>query len=321
MCSLIIKFIKDKKQQMIVGIFLTSLLFITTFIQSMLLQHHYFRMNLIGTRVRTALVNMIYKKSLRLSTTSRKTSTVGEMTNLVAVNAQLFLYILPFINMLWSSPLQILICIYMLWRYLGIAAFAGLATTVLFIPLNVFATDWNKKLSVKKLKSQDLRIKIINEILAGIKVIKFYGWELSFQKIVEKIRTDEMRYFTRNALVGMLSSFTWASAPFVVAATSYATFIFLNPDKNLDASTAFVSLTLFYLIRIPLALLPQTISLCVQVRFTLFSFSSSSLLPSLSLVIALFICCRATCHWKGSSDSCCSKRPMMPTFNTTATHV
>jgi ABC-type multidrug transport system fused ATPase/permease subunit len=249
---------------MSVGIFLTILLFISSFTQSVILQHYYFRMNLVGARARTALVSMIYKKSLRLSTSSRRYSTVGEMTNLIAVNAQLFLSIVPFLNMLWSSPLQIVICIYMLWRYLGIAAFAGLATTIIFIPLNVFATDLNKKLSVKKLKNQDLRIKVINEILSGIKVIKFYGWELSFQKIVDKIRNDEMKFFSRNALVGIVSSFTWASAPFLVSAVSYATFVLVNTENNLDPSTAFVSLTLFYLIRFPLALLPQTISYCVQ---------------------------------------------------------
>jgi hypothetical protein len=31
----------------------------------------------------------------------------------------------PFFNNLWSSPIQIVICIYMLWQYLGIAAIAG----------------------------------------------------------------------------------------------------------------------------------------------------------------------------------------------------
>ena len=261
---MIINFIKDKDQKMSVGFFLTILLFLSSFSQSLIMQHYYFRMYLVGGRIRTALVNMVYKKSLRLSTTSRKAASAGEMTNLIAVNAQLFITIIPFLNMIWSSPLQIILCIYMLWRYLGIAAFAGLATTIIFIPLNVFATNKNKILSVKKLEKQDLRIKILNEILGGIKVIKFYGWELSFKKIVDKVRADEMKFFSRYALVGIITSFTWASAPFFVAAVSYATFVLIDKKNNLDPSTAFVTLTLFYLIRFPLALLPQTITFVVQ---------------------------------------------------------
>lgn len=199
-----------------------------------------------------------------MSTTSRKAASAGEMTNLIAVNAQLFITIIPYLNMIWSSPLQIILCIYMLWRYLGIAAFAGLATTIIFIPLNVFATNKNKILSVKKLNMQDQRIKILNEILGGIKVIKFYGWELSFQKIVEKVREREMKYFTHYALVSIITIFTWASAPFFVSVVSYATFVLIDPNNNLDPNTAFVTFTLFYLIRFPLALLPQTITFVVQ---------------------------------------------------------
>ncbi len=266
---LIINFIEDSNQIMMVGIFLTALLFLTCFTQSLILQHYFFRMYLVGARIRTALILMIYKKSLRLSASSRKTSTIGEMTNLVAINAQLFQNLTPYLNMLWSSPLQIIICIYILWRYLGIAAFAGFATTLLFIPFNYIAANKSKKLTQKKLKNQDLRLKVMNEILAGIKVIKFYGWELPFQKTINKIRAEEMKYFSFNCYYGIITSFTWACAPFLVAAVSFATFVLIDSKNTLTPGTAFVSLTVFYLIRFPLAMLPTTVSQIVQAKVSL----------------------------------------------------
>jgi len=264
---LIINFISDQNQIMSVGLFLTALLFLTSFTQSLLVQHYFIRMYLVGQRMRTALILLIYKKSLRLSATSKKSSTVGEMTNLISVNAQMFQNFTPFLNMAWSSPLQIIICIYILWRYLGIAAFAGFATTIIFIPLNVFTAKKSKRLWDKKLKSQDLRLKMLNEILNGIKVIKFYGWELPFQNLIGKVREDEIKYYSYNAYYGIISSFTWSSAPFLVAAVSFATFVLISKDNILDPGTAFVSLTIFYLIRFPLAMLPTTISLIIQVSF------------------------------------------------------
>lgn len=206
---------------------------------------------------------------MRLSAIAKKSSTVGEMTNLISVNAQMFQNFTPFLNMVWSSPLQIIICIYILWRYLGIAAFAGFATTIIFIPLNVFTAKKSKKLCDKKLKSQDLRLKILNEILSGIKVIKFYGWEVPFQNLVDKIRENEMKYYSYNAYYGIISSFTWASAPFLVAGVSFATFVMISKDNILDPGTAFVSLTIFYLIRFPLAMLPTTISLIIQANISM----------------------------------------------------
>ena len=100
-------------------------------------------------------------------------------------------------------------------------------------------------------------------------MIKFYGWEVSFQKMINKIRTTEMRYFVRNAYVGIVTSFTWACAPFMVAAVSFATFVLIDENNVLDAGTAFVSLTVFYLIRFPLAMLPTTISMITQANISL----------------------------------------------------
>lgn len=59
---MIINFIKDKDQKMSVGFFLTILLFLSSFAQSVIMQHYFFRMYLVGGRIRTSLVNMIYKK-------------------------------------------------------------------------------------------------------------------------------------------------------------------------------------------------------------------------------------------------------------------
>ena len=253
-----------------VGIFLTALLFFTSLAQSLLTQHYFIRMYLVGQRMRTAIVMLVYKKSLLLSATSKRSSTIGEMNNLISQDAQMFQNFTPFLNMIWSSPLQIIICIFILWRYLGIAAFVGFATTVFFIPLNMYTANKSKVLYAKKLKSQDLRLKIMNEILSGIKVIKFYGWENPFINLVNKIREAEMKYYSQNAYVSIISSFTWSSAPFIVAAVSFATFVLISDENVLDPGTAFVSLTIFYLIRFPLAMLPTTISMIIQVELKSF---------------------------------------------------
>lgn len=91
------------------------------------------------------------------------------------VNTQTFVDLTTYLNMLWSAPLQIAISIALLWQYLGIASLAGVATMVLFIPLNVFLSNKAKMLQIQKLKCQDSRIKLTNEVMNGIKVLKLYG--------------------------------------------------------------------------------------------------------------------------------------------------
>jgi hypothetical protein len=59
---LIINFINDSEQILSVGLFLTALLFAATLVQSLLVQHYYIRMYLVGQRMRTALILLVYKK-------------------------------------------------------------------------------------------------------------------------------------------------------------------------------------------------------------------------------------------------------------------
>ena len=165
-----IKFTKDKNQRPIIGYFLSFLLLFCSILQTIKLQHYFHRMFIVGARIRTAMMGLIYKKSLKLSTKARKETTVGEMVNLMQVNTQSFVELTVYINMLWSAPLQIILSMLMLIRFIGIASLAGLATMILFVPLNVFLSTRAKKLQEKKFKLQDSRIKLTNEIINGIKV-------------------------------------------------------------------------------------------------------------------------------------------------------
>ena len=47
--------------------------------------------------------------------------------------------------------------------------------------------------SYRQQKFADERLKHSNEILQGIKLLKSYGWEHLYVKVVEKIRNKELR--------------------------------------------------------------------------------------------------------------------------------
>ena len=71
---------------------------------------------------------------------------------------------------------------------LGSAVFAGLAVLAVSLPLNVVSAGIARKYQFKQMASKDIRAKLMNEILSGIKVIKLYGWEASFMDQVLNIR-------------------------------------------------------------------------------------------------------------------------------------
>eukprot|EP00095_Tigriopus_kingsejongensis_P007287 maker-scaffold313_size211302-snap-gene-0.9 protein:Tk07287 transcript:maker-scaffold313_size211302-snap-gene-0.9-mRNA-1 annotation:"multidrug resistance-associated protein 1 isoform x4" len=251
------------------GYLYTFLIVAITFSVSVLNSQSFYQEYLVGLRVRTALISAIYRKSLKLSNTARKEMTVGETTNLMQIDTQKFMDITLYFNLIWSSPLQIALALYFLWGTLGPSALAGLGVMILFLPLNVIITSKMKKLQVSQMRSKDRRTKLMDEILNGIKILKLYAWETSFQDKVLQLREDEVQALKVMAYWNAGMTFLWTCAPVMIALASFGAFVLSDSNNILDANTAFVSLTLFNLLRVPMNLLPTLMVYLVQCQVSL----------------------------------------------------
>lgn len=199
------------------GYLYAVLLLVTAIFQTLILSQYFHRMFIVGLRVRTALIAAIYRKALRMSNSARKETTLGEIVNLMSVDAQRFMDLTAYINMIWSAPLQIVIALYFLWETLGLAAFAGLAVLLILIPVNVLITNRVKTLQIRQMKNKDGRVKLMNEVLNGIKVLKLYAWEPSFEEQILRIRMKEIKVLKEAAYLNAGISFIWSFAPFLVS--------------------------------------------------------------------------------------------------------
>ena len=61
----------------------------------------------------------------------------------------------------------------------------------------------------------------MNEILAGIKVLKLYAWELPFMKRIKEIRSKEIKFLKVNAWIYGIVNFTFRMSPFLVTIGSF----------------------------------------------------------------------------------------------------
>ena len=133
----------------------------------------------------------------------------------------------------------------MLFQYLRWATFAGIGSIILFMPLNGYFGRLTKSIGKDKYKLQDARIKTMNEVLSGIRVVKFYGWEISFMNLVKKLRAKELNNLIKTSLVSTLSNLSMSLASFVVVvAVSFGVYVLIDENNVLDPNTAFVSLVL-----------------------------------------------------------------------------
>ncbi|XP_017388603.1 multidrug resistance-associated protein 1 [Cebus imitator] len=267
--KLLINFVNDTTAPDWQGYFYTVLLFVSACLQTLLL-HQYFHICFVsGMRIKTAVIGAVYRKALVISNSARKSSTVGEIVNLMSVDAQRFMDLATYINMVWSAPLQVILALYLLWLNLGPSVLAGVAVMVLMVPFNAVMAMKTKTYQVAHMKSKDNRIKLMNEILNGIKVLKLYAWELAFKDKVLDIRQEELKVLKKSAYLAAVGTFTWVCTPFLVALCTFAVYVTVEEKNILDAQKAFVSLALFNILRFPLNILPMVISSIVQASVSL----------------------------------------------------
>ncbi|XP_055990712.1 multidrug resistance-associated protein 1 [Sorex fumeus] len=265
----LISFVKEQEAPDWQGYFYTALLFLSACLQTLVL-HQYFHICFVsGMRIKTAVIGAVYRKALVITNAARKSSTVGEIVNLMSVDAQRFMDLATYINMIWSAPLQVILALYLLWLNLGPSVLAGVVVMVLMVPLNAVMAMKTKTYQVAHMKSKDSRIKLMNEILGGVKVLKLYAWELAFKDKVLAIRQEELKVLRKSAYLAAVGTFTWVCTPFLVALSTFAVYVTVNENNVLDAQKAFVSLALFNILRFPLNILPMVISSMVQASVSL----------------------------------------------------
>ncbi|XP_065209502.1 multidrug resistance-associated protein 1-like isoform X2 [Planococcus citri] len=261
--SLLIDFV-GSEEPMWKGYLYVASLFLAAVIQTLLSAQYQDIMYTIGIKIRTCLISVIYKKALHISNVARRDFTTGEIVNLMSVDANRFVELPSYSYLFISTPLQTVLALYFLWQILGPSVLASLVVVIISILINSYIGSQKKLLQSEQMKKKDSRIKLMNQILNGIKMLKLYAWEPSFEEQVSSIRNDEMKILKKQAYLTGISTFTWDTTSFLVYVVSFAVYV-LSDEKNvLDARVVFVSLALFSILKMPLFSISSMISNLVQ---------------------------------------------------------
>jgi len=143
------------------------------------------------------------------------------------------------------------VALFFLYQTLGSSVFAGFVVMIALLPINAWSAMKSKKAAQEQMKAKDRRIKVMDEVLAGIKVIKLYAWEQSFMNKVQLSRTrapadtghgpntpplrvrclrfsqvigirkEELAALRRGFMYGSIGSIAWIAAPILVALSSF----------------------------------------------------------------------------------------------------
>lgn len=252
----IIVFLRDPEAPLWHGLALTLGITCSQILMSLCLRHYFFKCYKTGLRVRTAIVLAVYRKALVLSAAERQTKTLGEITNLMSIDAQRLQDLMNYMNSIWSSPLQICLSLFFLWRELGPSSLGGVAVILFMVPVTRIIAQKMGALQKKLMKAKDARIELNSEVLSGMKIIKLQAWEEPFSDRITDLRQAELSQLLWYYVVSALSGMLWTFTPMAVALATFAAYIWSG--HQLDVASALTALALFNVLRFPLSMLPRS---------------------------------------------------------------
>ncbi|KAH8359400.1 hypothetical protein KR093_006524 [Drosophila rubida] len=159
----------------------------------------------LAMKMRVAISSMVYRKSLRLSHLALSDTSIGQVVNLLSNDVGRFDSVLATIHYIWLGPLQLIVITYLMYEKIGVSCLFGIVLMLIFTPLQAGLAKKTLALRLLTAVRTDERVRIMNEIISGIQVIKMYAWEQPFGKLVEQVRLKEMKYIRKvNNIRGML---------------------------------------------------------------------------------------------------------------------
>ncbi|XP_032133378.1 multidrug resistance-associated protein 4 isoform X5 [Sapajus apella] len=218
-----------------------------------ILHHLYFyHVQCAGMRLRVAMCHMIYRKALRLSNMAMGKTTTGQIVNLLSNDVNKFDQVTVFLHFLWAGPLQAIAVTALLWMEIGISCLAGMAVLIVLLPLQSCFGKLFSSLRSKTATFTDVRIRTMNEVITGIRIIKMYAWEKSFSDLITNLRRKEISKILRSSYLRGMNLASFFSASKIIVFVTFTTYVLLG--KVITASRVFVAVTLYGAVRLTVTL-------------------------------------------------------------------
>ncbi|KAF9372450.1 hypothetical protein CPB97_001258, partial [Podila verticillata] len=244
------------------GILMAVAFFVMGVLSTLALHQFWQRSTGVGVGIRTSLITTIYRKGLLLSSKAKQDFSTGKITNLMSTDTARLDFLAGYFHILWTAPLMILLILVLLIVNMGPTALVGFVFLTMFGPIQARIVSALSIIRRKSTLITDARVKLTQEVLQGMRVIKFYGWEDAFLSKLEGLRNKELKY-VRTLLISRSGIAAVNLTVPVIAAT--LTFVAYSLTGNeLTPAIVFSSLSLFNIMRMPLMIFPQVVSAMVD---------------------------------------------------------
>ncbi|XP_058590029.1 ATP-binding cassette sub-family C member 10 isoform X2 [Neofelis nebulosa] len=262
--SLLVGFLEEGQEPLSNGL-LYALALAGGAVLGAVLQNQYgYEIRKVTLQARGAVLNILYRKALQLGP---RRPPAGEALNLLGTDSERLLNFAGSFHEAWGLPLQLAITLYLLHHQVGVAFVGGLIVALLLVPVNKVIATRIMASNQEMLQHKDARVKLMTELLSGIRVIKFFRWEQALGARVEACRARELGRLRVIKYLDAACVYLWAALPVVISIVIFITYVLMG--HQLTATKVFTALALVRMLILPLNNFPWVINGLLEAKVSL----------------------------------------------------
>ncbi|CAM1297575.1 ABCC4 (predicted) [Pycnogonum litorale] len=242
--------VRDKMKELYIVLMFSFL----SILQPFIFQHSLFLVKKSSVRAQNAIISLIYEKAMNLSHQGYSIAHAGQIVNFVTNDVNQFDTTFLYVKYIITSPVQSIIVAIILSYVMGSYSAIGLFMFLVLIGMQASIAKVLVKLRKRKLEATDKRLKLMNDILTGMKVIKMYGWEERFFELLADRRREECHILRRIMLLKSVNYGVMNTSTKLLILMTLILYIF-GDNGAITAEKVFVMLSLFYAVRISITML------------------------------------------------------------------
>ena len=184
-----IRFIRDPAAHWTEGAKSIAIFIVAQFI-AQLMRNRYIISGFYTTlSIRRTLVAALYDKVVRLSMKSMTETNSGKLISLISADLLTVERGLAFFPILLAAPFINLVAYIFLAQVVGVKyTLVVIGLWIFLVILQYFSSEYSKNLKMKESGINDDRLKLVNDLVVGARVIKCYGWEHHYTEKIDEVR-------------------------------------------------------------------------------------------------------------------------------------
>uniref|UniRef100_A0A0G4HMQ0 Uncharacterized protein n=1 Tax=Chromera velia CCMP2878 TaxID=1169474 RepID=A0A0G4HMQ0_9ALVE len=247
------------------GFVWVALIFTCQILKAVLESNYLWVGALTGMRMRIALQAAVFRKAVRLSQRDRAKFSTGEIVNLMQLYSQRIEIFAMMGHALWDGLVQIL-------GYTGVAVYligwptvVGLGVIILLLPAQAILMKKLIGFKIGSAKFTDHRVRLVTEILTGIKIVKMGAWEPKFAEAAGNVRAEEVGQLEKGVVLQGLSRSLLLTAPQMILLAVFSLYSLVLQER-MTPDRVFATVAVFGQLMPALVIYPFVLSQYLDLR-------------------------------------------------------